>query len=183
MSEQLNEQLSEQDEQAVQTHQKTAMPIKEVIAYLCEKFPLCFIAEGEAKPLKVGLFQELAEALAGDDKVSKTLLRQALRSYTMSWRYLHACRDGAVRVGLNGEEAGVVDSQQAEHAAQTLAQAKAAVAERRAAERKEQRKAQRKEFFKQKAREENAKKRTERHNAPKASLESLAALESKFSRK
>lgn len=181
MSEQLNEQGSEQ---AVQIAQKTAMPIKDVIAYLCEKFPACFIAEGEAKPLKIGLFQDLATALEGDEKVSKTLLRQALRNYTMSWRYLHACRDGAIRVGLNGEEAGVVDAQQAEHAAQTLAQAKAAYAERRAAEKKEQRKAERKEFFKQKAREENAKKRAEqRANAPKASAESLAALESKFSRK
>lgn len=170
-------------EQQLENQQKTSLPLKEVVAYLCEKFPHCFIAEGEAKPLKVGLFQDLATALEGDDKVSKTLLRQALRSYTMSWRYLHACRDGAVRVDLNGEEAGVVDSQQAEHAAQTLAQAKAAYAERRAAEQKEQRKVQRKEFFKQKAREENAKKRAEQKaTAPKASLESLAALESKFSK-
>lgn len=172
------------EQQVELQNQKTAMPIKDVIAYLCEKFPLCFIAEGEAKPLKVGLFQELAEALADDEKVSKTLLRQALRNYTMSWRYLHACRDGAVRVGLNGEEAGVVDSQQAEHAAQTLAQAKAAYAEHRAKVLKEQKKVQRKEFFKQKAREENAKKRAEQKaNSTKASAASLAALESKFSRK
>lgn len=170
-------------EQQLETQQKTALPLKEVIAYLCEKFPNCFIAEGEAKPLKIGLFQELAVALEGDEKVSKTSLRQALRNYTMSWRYLHACRDGAVRVGLNGEEAGVVDTQQAEHAAQTLAEAKAAYAQRRAEAAKEQRKVQRKEFFKQKAREENAKKRAEsKTNAPKASLESLAALESKFSK-
>lgn len=170
-------------EQQLETQQKTALPLKEVIAYLCEKFPNCFIAEGEAKPLKIGLFQELAVALEGDEKVSKTSLRQALRNYTMSWRYLHACRDGAVRVGLNGEEAGVVDTQQAEHAAQTLAEAKAAYAQRRAEAAKEQRKVQRKEFFKQKAREENAKKRSEsKTNAPKASLESLAALESKFSK-
>lgn len=170
-------------EQQLETQQKTALPLKEVIAYLCEKFPNCFIADGEAKPLKIGLFQELAAALEGDEKVSKTSLRQALRNYTMSWRYLHACRDGAVRVGLNGEEAGVVDTQQAEHAAQTLAEAKAAYAQRRAEAAKEQRKVQRKEFFKQKAREENAKKRSEsKTNAPKASLESLAALESKFSK-
>ena len=36
---------------------------KDIIAYLAEKFPLCFILEGEAKPLKIGLFQDLAEAL------------------------------------------------------------------------------------------------------------------------
>lgn len=177
----------QQTEQPIETQQKTSLPLKEVVAYLCEKFPNCFVAEGEAKPLKVGLFQDLADALAGDEKVSKTVLRQALRNYTMSWRYLHACRDGAVRVDLHGNEAGMVDAQQAEHAAQTLAEAKAAYAERRAAERKEQRKVERKEFFKQKAREENAKKRAEpksapKNAAPKASLESLAALESKFSK-
>ncbi|MDH2999079.1 RNA chaperone ProQ [Pasteurellaceae bacterium LFhippo2] len=172
-------------EQQVQPSTKTALSIKEAIAYLVEKFPLCFSSEGEAKPLKVGLFQDLSEALANDEKMSKTIIRQALRAYTMSWRYLHSCKDGAVRVGLQGEEAGVVDAQQAEHAAQTLAQAKAAYSERRAEQIKEERKAQRKEFFKQKAREENAKKRTEvkkqkAADAPKASLESLAALESKF---
>ena len=45
-----------------------------------EKFPLCFIAEGEAKPLKIGLFQDLAEALKDDEHVSKTQLRQAFTS-------------------------------------------------------------------------------------------------------
>ncbi|OOH89626.1 RNA chaperone ProQ [Pasteurellaceae bacterium 15-036681] len=171
-------------EQQVKQNQKTALTTKEAIAYLVEKFPLCFSLEGEAKPLKIGLFQDLAEALADDDKISKTVIRQALRTYTMGWRYLHACKEGAVRIGLQGEEAGVIDAQQAEHAAQTLAAAKAAYSERRAEQMKEQRKAQRKEFFKQKAREENAKKRAEskKSEAPKASLESLAALESKFSK-
>ena len=51
---------------------------KDIIAYLAEKFPLCFILEGEAKPLKIGLFQDLAEALQDDERVSKTQLRQAL---------------------------------------------------------------------------------------------------------
>ncbi|WP_373777086.1 RNA chaperone ProQ [Glaesserella sp.] len=172
--------MSEQQE--IQQNQKTALTTKEVIHYLVEQFPLCFIAEGEAKPLKVGLFQDLATALANDDKVSKTLLRQALRTYTMSWRYLHACKEGAVRVGLNGEDAGVVDAMQAEHAAHSLAEAKAAYSERKAQELKEK-KEQRKAFFKQKTREQNAKKRAESkktEQAPKASLESLAALESKF---
>lgn len=178
MSEQLELQQAE-----LQQAQKTALSIKDVIAYLAEKFPLCFSLEGEAKPLKIGLFQELAEALADDEKVSKTLLRQALRAYTSNWRYLHGCKEGAVRVGLQGEEAGVVDATQALHAAQTLEQAKAAVAEKKAQQRKEQRKA----FFKQQAKEANAKKRAEakarkQEQPAKASLESLAALESKFNK-
>lgn len=107
---------------------------KEIIAYLAEKFPLCFSLEGEAKPIKVGLFQDLAEALKDDPKVSKTQLRHALRQYTSNWRYLHGCKEGAVRVDLQGNPAGVLDQQHVEHAAQQLAEAKAKVAEKRAAE-------------------------------------------------
>lgn len=166
-------------EQQVEVKQnlKTTPPIKEVIACLCDKFPSCFIAEGEAKPLKIGIFQDLSEALTSSENLSNSLIRQALRSYTKSWRYLHACREGAVRVGLDGQEAGVVDAQQAEHAQQTLANEKAAYAARRAQALKEQRLAQRQQ------QKEQAKKRAEsRKSMPKASLESLAALESKFSK-
>lgn len=180
MSEQVVESQQKQQNELSQ-NQKKAMTIKEVIAYLVEKFPLCFSLEGEAKPLKIGLFQELALAVAEDEKVSKTVLRQALRAYTSGWRYLHGCKEGAIRVGLQGEEAGIVDATQAQHAAETLAQAKAAFLEKRAKENKEKRK----EFFKQQAKEANAKKRAELRTKKqiepaKASLESLAALESKF---
>lgn len=104
---------------------------KEIIAYLAEKFPLCFSVDGEAKPLKVGIFQDLAEALAEDEKVSKTQLRQALRQYTAGWRYLYACKEGAERVDLQGSPVGVLDKEHAEHAAQKLAESKAKVAEKR----------------------------------------------------
>lgn len=107
---------------------------KDIIAYLAEKFPLCFILEGEAKPLKIGLFQDLAEALEDDERVSKTQLRQALRQYTSNWRYLHGCREGAVRVDLHGNPAGVLEAEHVAHAAQQLADAKARVAEKRKAE-------------------------------------------------
>ena len=107
---------------------------KDIIAYLAEKFPLCFILEGEAKPLKIGLFQDLADALQDDERVSKTQLRQALRQYTSNWRYLHGCREGAVRVDLHGNPAGVLEAEHVAHAAQQLADAKARVAEKRKAE-------------------------------------------------
>ncbi len=158
---------------------KVNPPLKEVIAYLAEKFPLCFSLTGEAKPLKIGLFQDLANALADDSSISKTQIRQALRAYTTSWRYLASCTANAVRVGLQGEEAGIVDEQQAEHAALALAQSKEAFAARKA----EQRKAQRKEFFKKQR--ENGKARPQqkaKKATPKATAESLAALANKFSR-
>lgn len=107
---------------------------KDIIAYLAEKFPLCFILEGEAKPLKIGLFQDLAEALQDDERVSKTQLRHALRQYTSNWRYLHGCREGAERVDLYGNSAGVIEAEHAAHAAEQLAEAKAKFAEKRKAE-------------------------------------------------
>lgn len=103
-----------------------------VIAYLAEKFPLCFSLT-EPKPLKIGIFQDLAENLQADPDLSNTKLRQAVRKYTSSWAYLSACQAGANRVDLKGEHCGELDQQQAEHAAQRLAESKAIVAERQAA--------------------------------------------------
>ncbi|NLS12548.1 RNA chaperone ProQ [Vibrio sp. SM6] len=104
---------------------------KEVIAYIAECFPKCFTLEGEAKPLKIGIFQDLAERLADDEKVSKTQLRAALRQYTSSWRYLHGVKPGATRVDLDGNPAGVLEEEHVEHAKTTLAESKAKVQARR----------------------------------------------------
>ena len=108
---------------------------KEIIAYLADKFPLCFSVEGEAKPLKLGIFQDLSEALKDDERVSKTQLRQALRQYTSNWRYLYGFKLGAQRVDLQGNPAGVLEQEHVDYAAQQLAEAKAKVAEKRKAER------------------------------------------------
>ena len=93
---------------------------KEIIAYLAEKFPACFSIEGNAKPLKIGIFQDLAEKLAGDETVSKTRLRQALRHYTSSWRYLKAIKLGAFRVDIDGNNSAEIDQEQADFASKTL---------------------------------------------------------------
>ncbi len=104
---------------------------KEVIAYIAECFPKCFTLEGEAKPLKIGIFQDLAERLGEDPKVSKTQLRAALRQYTSSWRYLHGVKPGAVRVDLDGNACGELEEQHVEHAKTALAESKARVDARR----------------------------------------------------
>ncbi|MCK8045522.1 MULTISPECIES: RNA chaperone ProQ [Shewanella] len=91
-----------------------------ILAYLYETFPLCFIAEGETKPLKIGLFQDLAERLADDSKVSKTQLRIALRRYTSSWRYLKCVKAGAQRIDLDGNDCGELEQEHVDHAAATL---------------------------------------------------------------
>jgi ProP effector len=93
---------------------------KEIIAYLAEKFPACFSMEGHAKPLKIGIFQDLAEKLIDDETVSKTRLRQALRHYTSSWRYLKAIKVGSFRIDIDGNDSAEIDQEQADYASKTL---------------------------------------------------------------
>ncbi len=100
---------------------------KEVIAFLAERFPQCFSAEGEARPLKIGIFQDLVERVQGENNLSKTQLRSALRLYTSSWRYLYGIKAGAIRVDLDGNACGVLDEQHVEHARKQLEEAKARV--------------------------------------------------------
>lgn len=100
---------------------------KEVINFLAERFPQCFCAEGEARPLKIGIFQDLVHRVQGEMGLSKTQLRSALRLYTSSWRYLHGIKAGAMRVDLEGNACGVLEEQHVEHAQTQLKEAKARV--------------------------------------------------------
>lgn len=107
---------------------------KEVIAYLAERFPLCFTAEGEARPLKIGIFADLVARIQGEESLSKTQLRSALRLYTSSWRYLYGIKLGAQRVDLDGNACGELEAQHVEHARKQLEEAKARVQQQRAAQ-------------------------------------------------
>ena len=137
---------------------------KEVIAFLAERFPLCFSAEGEARPLKIGIFQDLVERVQGELSLSKTQLRSALRLYTSSWRYLYGIKAGAIRVDLDGNACGVLDEQHVEHARKQLEEAKARVQAQR-----DQQKAKKRE-----AGEETAERRP-RKPAPRKAAEGDAA--------
>lgn len=114
---------------------------KEVIAFLAERFPQCFSAEGEARPLKVGIFQDLVERVGGEMNLSKTQLRAALRLYTSSWRYLYGVKPGAVRVDLDGNPCGELEEQHVAHARQQLEEAKARVQAQREAQQAKRREA------------------------------------------
>ncbi|MEW9796880.1 RNA chaperone ProQ [Alteromonas sp. CYL-A6] len=106
---------------------------KEVIGFLAQTFPHCFSLEGDARPLKIGIFQDLAERLKDDERVSKTLLRSTLRHYTNSWRYLHSIQEGVHRVDLDGNPDDVIQKEHADHARQQLEESKAKAAEKRKA--------------------------------------------------
>ncbi len=98
---------------------------KEIITYLAKHFPHCFTLEGDAKPLKVGIFQDIISRVGDSELLSKTKLRSALRSYTMSWRYLYSVKEGQHRVDLDGNLCEVITKEHVEHAQQQLKESKA----------------------------------------------------------
>ncbi|WP_087017704.1 RNA chaperone ProQ [Thaumasiovibrio subtropicus] len=140
---------------------------KEVIAYIAERFPKCFTLEGEAKPLKIGIFQDLAERLTDDPKVSKTQLRAALRQYTSSWRYLHGVKPGAKRVDLDGQEGEELEQEHVEHAKKALEDSKARARERRKEQAEKAKKSSNADKKEQKVRAKSAKPRNNKKKTTK----------------
>ncbi|WP_105189841.1 RNA chaperone ProQ [Pseudoalteromonas sp. T1lg48] len=105
--------------------------INEVLAFLYEEFPNCFKQKDGIKPLKVGIFKDIAERIEGNEKVSKTQVRQALRKYTSHWRYLEAVVNNEFRVDLDGNQAEKVEQEHVEHAQTALEQSRAKMAKRK----------------------------------------------------
>ncbi|GAB2993628.1 RNA chaperone ProQ [Psychrosphaera aestuarii] len=118
----------------MQSQQKT--DLKTVIEFLATKFPESFSIKGAAKPLKIGIFNDIASELSEEDPVSKTQVRHALRRYTNSWRYLEAVEKGGMRVDLAGQDVEALTSEHVEHAKAQLAESKAKFDEKRKAQAK-----------------------------------------------
>jgi ProP effector len=98
--------------------------IDAVIRLLCDSFPEAFSCRGQhARPLKVGVYADALAALGG--AIPARDLKSALRAYTSRASYLHVLAAGAPRVGIDGEPAGAVTSEEE-------AVAKARLAERAA---------------------------------------------------
>ena len=97
--------------------------INEVLEFLYQEFPNCFKQKEGIKPLKVGIFKDIAERIEGSEKVSKTQVRQALRKYTSHWRYLEAVVNNEYRVDLDGNQAEKVEQEHVEHAKLRLSKA------------------------------------------------------------
>jgi ProP effector len=88
----------------------------EAMLLLVEKFPAAFSEAGERQPLKVGIANDLLAR-----GISRQIVARGLHSYCNAYRYLVAMQDGAVRIGLDGEPAGVVTADEAVYAQQRLA--------------------------------------------------------------
>jgi ProP effector len=87
---------------------------------LAERFPACFKLPGQPRlPLKVGIDQDIIN-IATD--LSETNVKQAIKRYAAAGEYYLASIEGAVRVDLGGEPAGVVTQHQARWAQIKLGQ-------------------------------------------------------------
>lgn len=73
---------------------------KEVIAFLAERFPHCFSAEGEARPLKIGIFQDLVDRVAGEMNLSKTQNYDPLYVSTLRAGVIFTVLNPAQRVSI-----------------------------------------------------------------------------------
>ena len=112
--------------------------INEVLEFLFKEFPNCFKKKDGIKPLKVGIFKDVAERIEGSEVVSKTQVRQALRKYTSNWRYLEAVTKNEFRVDLDGNDAEKVEQEHIEHAQKALEESRAKMAKRKKPQRPRQ---------------------------------------------
>jgi hypothetical protein len=82
-----------------------------VIELLAETWPACFsVYQNRRHPLKIGIHHEILAAL--DGAVTETELRIALGCYVANPVYRARLVAGAVRIGLDGQPAGVVTPEQ-----------------------------------------------------------------------
>jgi ProP effector len=101
------------DEMAVSERQARAQA---AVAHLREHFPAIF-TPASCRPIKIGIHNELV-ALGFD----REMVGVGLRSYCGSSAYVSALREGAARIGLDGQPAGVVNAQKEKSAAAQLAE-------------------------------------------------------------
>jgi ProP effector len=88
---------------------------KALIAVLAAKFPKCFaVPDTRRRPLKVGIDADLLAALSGT--IPRTDLVRALAMYCSSHGYLERVLNGAWRIDLQGNPAGVVTAEDERHA-------------------------------------------------------------------
>jgi ProP effector len=163
--------------------------INEVLEFLYQEFPHCFKQKDGIKPLKVGIFKDIAERIEGSEKVSKTQVRQALRKYTSNWRYLEAVTKSEFRIDLDGNQAEKVEQEHIDHAQKALEESRAKMAKRKKQQRPRQ-DSEAKSFKKKPAHAKQADKGSAANKASKAApakrsgkIEPLPATEVKVNNK
>jgi ProP effector len=103
---------------------------EEILNMLVGKFPTTFFMyEARRRPLKLKIHIDILEIM----DIDPAELSVAMRVYCSNVAYLRSCVEGAVRIDLNGDEAGVVTAEQAVNAQSTLTARIAAHKKRRTA--------------------------------------------------
>lgn len=92
-----------------------AMSPQQRLDHWVSKYPRAFMP-GQPQPLKIGIHEDLLAAEGGDQKK----IRRALAGYVKLPRYLRCLKAGAVRLNLEGANAGFVTEQEAEFARNQL---------------------------------------------------------------
>jgi sRNA-binding protein len=87
----------------------------QILSLLCEHFPRTFARNpAERPPLKREIDRDLVARL--DGMVSRSALKRALGAYVSCPEYRAKLIEGAARIDLDGNAAGVVTADEAEHA-------------------------------------------------------------------
>lgn len=84
-------------------------------------FPQCFKSASEVQPLKKGIKQDLVKFLSTMDMIvteDKACMVKSLAYYVNTAAYHRSVLEGAVRIDLDGNPAGVVTSDEAQYSLQ-----------------------------------------------------------------
>jgi ProP effector len=101
--------------QAVARFDGTPMNDDQILELLCERFPKTFARDpAERPPLKRGIDRDLVARL--DGLSSRTALKRVLGGYTACLEYRAKLIEGAARIDLDGNPAGMVTASEAAYA-------------------------------------------------------------------
>jgi sRNA-binding protein len=81
-----------------------------------ELFPRCF-TRFRRRPLKIGIHNDIIDRVG---ELGAVELKSAMRCYCGQRVYLMACTEGATRIDLDGNAAGIVTAEEAAHAKAAL---------------------------------------------------------------
>jgi sRNA-binding protein len=90
----------------------TSTPVPNEVLLLVERFPACFNLK-QRRPLKIGISKDV---LAFKDEFKGIDLKRVIGRYCNHPRYRKALKEGAIRIDLHGQPAGVVTAEDAESA-------------------------------------------------------------------
>lgn len=98
--------------------------VREALAILYEHFPKAFVREntGDARPLKIGILDDLKKEVPNLPGMTMSKLRSAVRLYCTRLRYLFNVREGAQRIDLHGNEVEAVTAEHAKYAKERFEQ-------------------------------------------------------------